>query len=105
MPALNMEEDVLLVNDVEIEGSSPPGGVVSVWTLNRPEKLNALNEKIHLSIKKQCKRVDSDDRVRCIIIRGAPPLDPPEGKRKKPNSFANDSVRISRNSRVRTPMM
>ena len=63
MPALNMEEDVLLVTDVEIEGSSPSGGVVSVWTLNRPEKLNALNEKIHLSIKKQCKRVDSDDRV------------------------------------------
>ena len=88
MPALNMEEDVLLVTDVEIEGSSPSGGVVSVWTLNRPEKLNALNEKIHLSIKKQCKRVDSDDRVRCVIIRGAPPLDPPEGKRKKPNSFA-----------------
>ena len=88
MPAPNMEDNVLLVTDIEIEGTSPSGGVVSVWTLNRPEKMNALNEKIHLSIKRQCKRVDSDDRVRCVIIRGAPPLDPPEGKRKKPNSFA-----------------
>ena len=88
MSAIYMEEDVLIVTDIEIDGSSPPGGVVSVWTLNRPEKLNALNEKIHLSIKKQCKRADSDDRVRCVVIRGAPPSEPPEGKRKKPHSFA-----------------
>ncbi|MEE2650539.1 MAG: enoyl-CoA hydratase/isomerase family protein [Candidatus Thermoplasmatota archaeon] len=83
-----MGDEVLLVEDVPIGGSSPAGGSVSVWTLNRPEKLNALNLQSHQAIKAQCVRVEADDDVRCVVVRGAPPPEPPEGKRKKPAAFA-----------------
>ena len=83
-----MGDEVLLVEDVPIGGSSPAGASVSVWTLNRPEKLNALNLQSHQAIKAQCVRVEADDDVRCVVVRGAPPPEPPEGKRKKPAAFA-----------------
>tara|TARA_B100000575_G_scaffold60991_1_gene46407 strand:- start:56110 stop:56946 length:837 start_codon:yes stop_codon:yes gene_type:complete len=83
-----MEEDVLKVMDVEVEGSSPAGGIISVWTLNRPDKLNALNERSHQSIKNECLRAESDDQIRCVVIRGESPSIPPEGKKAKPHAFA-----------------
>ena len=83
-----MGEEVLLVEDIEVEGCSPSGGVIAVWTLNRPEKLNALNRKSHIAIKEQCARVEADDSVRAVVIRGAPPPPAPEGKRPKPAAFA-----------------
>ena len=83
-----MDEEVLLVEDLAVEGCSPSGGVIAVWTLNRPEKLNALNRKSHIAIKEQCARVEADDSVRAVVIRGAPPTPAPEGKRPKPAAFA-----------------
>jgi len=79
---------VLLTDDIAVEGCSPPDGVIAVWTLNRPEKLNALNRDSHLAIKEQCVRVESDDAVRAVVIRGAAPPMPEEGKRSKPAAFA-----------------
>ena len=78
----------MLVDDLVIKDSSPEGGIISVWTLNRPEKLNALNSESHKEIKKQCIRVESDDRIRCIVIRGAPPPETVDGSRSKPPAFA-----------------
>ena len=83
-----MTQDVLTVEDVEVDGSNPRGGVISVWTLNRPDKLNALNTESHKAIKKECARANSDDNIRCVVIRGSPPLEPMEGKRPKPHAFA-----------------
>ena len=71
-----MAQDVMTVEDVEVDGSNPKGGIISVWTLNRPDKLNALNTESHKAIKKECARVNSDDNVRCVVIKGAPPLEP-----------------------------
>jgi enoyl-CoA hydratase len=79
---------VLLTDDIAVEGCSPSDGVIAVWTLNRPEKLNALNRDSHLAIKEQCVRVESDDAVRAVVIRGAAPPMPEEGKRSKPAAFA-----------------
>jgi len=83
-----MAKDVMTVKDVEVDGSNPKGGIISVWTLNRPDKLNALNTESHKAIKNECVRANSDDNVRCIVIKGAPPLKPREGKKPKPHSFA-----------------
>ncbi len=83
-----MGDETLLIEDILVEGSSPAGGSISVWTLNRPEKLNALNLQSHQEIKAQCMRVEADDDVRCVVIRGAPPPEPDEGKRQKPPAFA-----------------
>ena len=79
---------VLLTEDITVGGCSPPGGVIAVWTLNRPEKLNTLNRDSHLAIKEQCVRVESDDTVRAVVIRGAAPPPPEEGKQSKPAAFA-----------------
>ena len=79
---------VLLTDDIAVEGCSPPDGVIAVWTLNRPEKLNALNRDSHLAIKEQCVRVESDDAVRAVVIRGAAPSMPEKGGRSKPAAFA-----------------
>ncbi len=83
-----MVDDVLFVNDVSVDGSSPEGGVISVWTLNRPEKLNALNSDSHKSIKDASARANADDTVRCVVIRGAPPLETEAEKKPKPPAFA-----------------
>jgi len=80
--------EVLIAEDVPVEGCSPPGGVVAVWTLNRPEKLNALNRDSHAAIKEQCVRVESDDSVRAIVIRGAAAPVPDDGAKPKPAAFA-----------------
>ena len=83
-----MSAEVLIVEEVSVEGDSPEKGVISVWTLNRPDKLNALNSDSHIAIKEQCVRAESDDNVRCIVIRGAPPSLPKDGKKAKPPAFA-----------------
>ena len=83
-----MSEDVLLVENLPVSGLSPEGGVISLWTLNRPEKLNALNSESHEAIKQACSDAESDDDVRVVVIRGASPPIAPEGKRQKPAAFA-----------------
>ena len=82
------ESDVLQIENVPVDASSPPGGVVSVWTIHRPDKLNALNAEVNSALKSASKWAESDDSVRVIVITGAGPNEPPEGKRPKPNSFA-----------------
>ena len=83
-----MTESVLLVEDVAVEGSSPSGGVISIWTLNRPSKLNALNRDSHTAIKEQCVRVEAEDSIRAVVIKGAAPPPVEDGGRSKPAAFA-----------------
>jgi len=83
-----MNEDVMLVENIEVEGTYPEGGLISVWTLNRPDKLNSLNSESHVALKEACSMAESNDLIRVIVIRGAPPKFPPEGKRPKTVSFA-----------------
>lgn len=79
--------EVLQIENIPVENSNPAGGVISVWTINRPGKLNALNAEVNTAIKSACASAEANDTVRVIVITGAPPSEPPEGKRAKPNSF------------------
>ncbi len=83
-----MSDEVLLVDNVPIVGASPDGAMISVWTLNRPEKLNALNADSHTALKQACSDAEANDDVRVIVIRGASPPPAVEGKRQKPAAFA-----------------
>ena len=44
---------------------------VAILTLNRPEKLNAMNRKLVQELHRAVKEMESDDSVGCIVITGA----------------------------------
>ncbi|MBJ95015.1 MAG: enoyl-CoA hydratase [Rickettsiales bacterium] len=46
-------------------------GNFEIWTLNRPQALNAFNKDLLLAISAQVERVDKDLSVRCVVIKGA----------------------------------
>ena len=80
------QTDVLSIETVPVE-SCNDGSVIALVTINRPNKLNALNSDVTSSIKDMVAWVEQTDVVRCVVITGAQPLAPPEGKRAKPNAF------------------
>ena len=44
---------------------------VGVVTLNRPDKLNAMNRKLSAELREAVKEFDRDDAIGCIVITGA----------------------------------
>ena len=80
------QTDVLSIETVPVE-SCDDGTVVAFVTINRPNKLNALNSDVTSSIKDMVAWVEQTETVRCVVVTGAQPLPPPEGKRAKPNAF------------------
>src|ERR1700760_421570 len=44
---------------------------VGIVTLNRPDKLNAMNRKLSAELHSALKEKDADDAVGCIVITGA----------------------------------
>lgn len=81
----DMTNDMLLTDRIEIQ-THPEGGVIEIWTLNRPERLNALNWATHAELIEACERVESDDSVRVVVITGSQPIE--TSGRQKPKSFA-----------------
>ena len=55
------EDQVLVVQN---------GGVATV-TLNRPEKLNALNKNMWTRVGEVFRALDDEEGVRCVVLRGA----------------------------------
>lgn len=47
------------------------GGGVAVVTLNRPDKLNAFNEEMHLALRAALERAEADSSVRALLLTGA----------------------------------
>ena len=77
---------VLEIEKIPVTGSSI-SGYVALATINRPNKLNALNAEVMESLKALCAWVESNADIRCLVITGAKPLPAEEGKRAKPNAF------------------
>jgi len=62
-------------------------GFFACMTINRPDKLNALNAEVMASLKAVCAWMEEAVDVRVLVVTGAPPNPPPEGKRAKPHAF------------------
>jgi enoyl-CoA hydratase/carnithine racemase len=78
--------DVLTIESIPVDDCEDET-VVALVTINRPNKLNALNADVTSAMKEMIAWAETEDLVRCIIITGAQPLEPEEGKRAKPNAF------------------
>ena len=46
-------------------------GQIAVVTLNRPEKLNAIDRALHLDMMDACRELRDDDDIRAVIFTGA----------------------------------
>ena len=46
------------------------GDGVAVITLNRPDKLNAFNEEMHLALRAALERAEADESVRALLLTG-----------------------------------
>jgi enoyl-CoA hydratase len=77
--------DVIKIEKVPVENGD---GIIALVSINRPNKLNALNHEVSSGLKEMCAWAEADDEVRVIIITGSPPEDALEGKRAKPHAFA-----------------
>jgi enoyl-CoA hydratase len=70
-----------------------PGDGVLLVTINRPEKLNALTERMHFELGQVWRTASEDDQVRVIVITGAGRAfcagGDHEMERRQLNSFAN----------------
>ena len=61
--------------------------IIASMTIDRPDKLNALNADVLASLHAVCEWMEATDDVRVLVVSGASPNPPPEGKRAKPHAF------------------
>ena len=80
------QTDVLSIEELPINEQKDVGSIALV-TINRPDKLNALNDEVMSSLKSMVAWVEVTDSIRVVVLTGAQPNQPPEGKRAKPNAF------------------
>jgi enoyl-CoA hydratase/carnithine racemase len=80
------ESEVLKVELLPIDDEHD-FGFIACLTIDRPDKLNALNAEVMDGLKAVCAWVEAREDVRVLIVTGAPPNPPAEGKRAKPHAF------------------
>ena len=80
------ESEVLKVELLPIDDEHDIG-FIACLTIDRPDKLNALNAEVMDGLKAICAWVEAREDVRVLIVTGAPPNPPAEGKRAKPHAF------------------
>jgi enoyl-CoA hydratase len=80
------QTDVLSIEEIPVNEQDDHGSIALV-TIRRPDKLNALNAEVMSSLKAMVAWVEATDSIRVVVLTGAHPNEPPEGKRAKPNAF------------------
>ena len=81
------QDDELLIDEVPVDPDAPANGSIAIMTVNRPDKLNALNTAVRSALHDACAWAHAAEHVRVVVITGSAPAPPPEGKRAKPNAF------------------
>ena len=90
-------DEVVVIEEIACQNGD---GIIAKVTINRPDKLNALNQEVVKSLKEMCNWAEENDSVRCVIITGAKPNPPLKGKERSHTLLS--LALISRNSQVRT---
>jgi len=80
------QTDVLSIEEIAVDDSEDLGSIALV-TINRADKLNALNAEVMSSLKDMAEWVEQTDNIRVVVITGAQPNESEQGKRAKPNAF------------------
>ena len=80
------QTDVLSIEEIPVNDQADLGSVALI-TINRPDKLNAVNADVMSSLKSMVAWVEATDSIRVVVVTGAQPNQPPDGKRAKPNAF------------------
>ena len=80
------QTDVLSIEEIAVDDSEDFGSIAFV-TINRADKLNALNAEVMSSLKDMVTWVEQTDSIRVVVITGAQPNEPEQGKRAKPNAI------------------
>ena len=80
------QTDVLSIEEIPVNEQDDHGSIALV-TIRRPDKLNALNADVMSSLKAMVAWVEATESIRVVVLTGAQPNEPPEGKRAKPNAF------------------
>lgn len=80
------QTDVLSIEKIPINEHDNLGSIALV-TIRRPDKLNSLNAEVMSSLKEMVAWAEANESIRVVILTGAQPNEPPEGKRAKPNAF------------------
>jgi len=80
------QTDVLSIEEIAVNDTEDLGSIAFV-TINRADKLNALNAEVMSSLKNMVDWVEQTDNIRVVVITGAQPNEPEQGKRAKPNAF------------------
>jgi enoyl-CoA hydratase len=82
-------------------------GRLGYLTLNRPEKLNALNQPLLAALDRRLEEAKADDEVRVLIIRGAGrafssgfDLSPDQPERAQHTDIVDDRDRLQRNTEL-----
>ena len=65
------ESEVVNVELIPSNDENSDQGNIAMVTINRPDKLNALNSEVMNSLKEICNWVESEDSVRCVVFTGA----------------------------------
>lgn len=79
--------DVLCIELLPVNEDDAARGSIALLSIQRPDKLNALNEQVSDALKDACAWVGRTDEIRAMILTGAAPNQPAEGGRAKPNAF------------------
>ena len=80
------QSDVMKV-ELHPISEEPDLGFIASMMIDRPDKLNALNAEVLASLHAVCEWMEATDDVRVLVVSGASPNPPPEGKRAKPHAF------------------
>lgn len=79
--------DVLSMELLPVDDDALERGSLALVSIERPDKLNALDAEVSRAIMEACEWVSAEDDVRAVIFTGAPPGPAPEGKRPRPHAF------------------